>query len=105
MRSLCMHAQMNDLTHDIEQVVEQGRHEVDRIVSALADSARSTNRNQRVAAGVALASLAAVGIGVVVYRRRRRQTLAHRIKAGLPESIVELRRELKAVAKRRGVLG
>jgi hypothetical protein len=100
-----MQQQMNDMTYEIEQAVEHGRNEVDRIVSALVDSARSTNRSQRVAAGVALASMAAIGIGVVVYQRRRRHTLADRIKSALPDSILELPRGIKAAAKRRGVRG
>lgn len=92
--------QMTDqLLTDLEHIVQRGRDEADHILTVLADSARSTNRNQRIAAGVVLASLA-VGAGVLLYRRRRRKPLVSRLQGSLPGAIRDLPDELRTLARK-----
>lgn len=89
----------DQLMTDLDRIVQRGRDEADHILSVLADSARSTNRNQRVAAGVVLASLA-LGVGVLIYRQRRRKPLAARLHSSLPGAIRDLPDEIRTLAKK-----
>ena len=91
---------MIDLTTEIEKKVKDGYEEVDHLVGVLAKSVQSSDRNLRLAAGVALASLAALGLGVVVYRRRRRHSLASRVHDALPRSMKDVPEQLAAHLKR-----
>lgn len=52
-----------------------------------------------IVAGVAIAALA-VGIGMVVYRRRRRRTLAERLQGALPDSVWDLPGGIRGRLKR-----
>ena|SRR5258705_3977306 len=89
----------DQLMTDIDHIVRKGRDEADHILSILADSARSTNRNQRVAAGVVLASLA-LGVGLLIYSQRRRRPLTARLQGSLPGAIRDLPDELRTLAKK-----
>jgi hypothetical protein len=95
-----MRDEMSDLTSEIEKKVKDGYEEVDHLVGVLAKSVQSSDRNLRLAAGVALASLAALGLGVVVYRRRRRHSLASRVHDALPRSMKDVPEQLAAQLKR-----
>jgi uncharacterized protein HemX len=90
-----MREEMTDAQKTIEELVQDGREDVDRVIGMLATSVRSSSPRRRMAAGIALASVAAIGIGVVVFRRRRRQTLAARLQKALPDSMRELPDALK----------
>ncbi len=89
----------DQLVADIDHIVRQGRDEADHILGILADSARSTNRNQRVAAGVVLASLA-LGVGLLLYRQSRRRPLAAKLQGSLPGAIRDLPDELRTLARK-----
>ncbi len=91
---------MSELTSEIEKKVMDGYEDVDRLVGVLAKSVQSSDRNLRLAAGVALASVAALGLGVVVYRHRRRRTLGSRLHDALPRSMKDVPEELAAQLKR-----
>jgi hypothetical protein len=92
--------QMTDqLMTDLNQIVQRGRDEADHILGILADSARSTNRNQRIAAGVVLASLA-VGVGVLMYRQRRHRPFIARLPGSLPGPIRDLPGDVRDLARK-----
>jgi hypothetical protein len=95
-----MQDQMSDLTSEIEKRVRDGYEDVDHLVGVLAKSVQSSDRNLRLAAGVALASVAALGLGVVVYRRRRRRTLTSRLHDALSRSMKDVPEELATQLKR-----
>lgn len=99
-RYFTMEYEMSDLTSEIEKRVKDGYEDVDRLVGVLSKSVQSSDRNLRLAAGVALASMAAVGLGVVVYRHRRRRTLSSRLHDALPRSMKDVPEELAAQLKR-----
>ena len=93
-------AQMTDqLLTDLDRIVQRGRDEADHILGVLADSARSTNRNQRIAAGLVLASLA-VGVGVLVYSRRRHKPFIARLQGSLPGSLRDLPGDVRDLARK-----
>jgi len=89
----------DQLTTDIERIVKRGRDEADHILGILADSARSTNRNQRIAAGVVLASLA-LGVGLLIYSQRRQKPLAVRLQGSLPNAIRDLPDGIRTLARK-----
>ena len=92
--------QMTDqLMTDLEHIVQRGRDEADHILTVLADSARSTNRKQRIAAGVVLASLA-LGVGILVYRQRSRKPFIARLQNSLPGSLRDLPGDVRDLARK-----
>jgi len=99
-RYFLMRDEMSELTSEIEKKVMDGYEDVDRLVGVLAKSVQSSDRNLRLAAGVSLASVAALGLGVVVYRRRHRRTLGSRLHDALPRSMKDVPEELAAQLKR-----
>jgi hypothetical protein len=77
------------LTDEIERQVKAGRKVMDRtfhLVESQVKPVMSTRRAQ-VASGAILFAFVALGVGVLVYRRRRRPTLAARIGKVLPEDL------------------
>jgi len=89
----------DQLVTDLDRIVQSGRDGADHILSVLADSARSTNRNQRVAAGVVLASLA-LGVGLLLYSQHRRKPLTARLQDSMPGAIRDLPDELRTLARK-----
>lgn len=85
---------MPDL-RSVDDVVEEGRKELERAVDLVAARVRSASTRSRLVAGVALASVVALGIGIVIYRRRSSHTLAARLERALPDSVRELPQTLK----------
>jgi hypothetical protein len=82
---------MRVVTDQIGRQVAAGRRVMDRtfhVVEIQVRPAMSTRRVQ-VASGMMLGAIVALGIGVLVYRRRRRSTLASRLQSVLPEELVE----------------
>lgn len=87
---------MSAMTDQVEKKVKAGRRVVDRTFHVVEDQvapmvkrvgpAMSTRRAQ-IASGVIVGALLAFGIGMLVYRRRQRQTLTSRIQS-LPDELV-----------------
>ncbi|OLC27460.1 MAG: hypothetical protein AUG06_01125 [Actinobacteria bacterium 13_1_20CM_2_65_11] len=74
---------------EIERQVKAGRKAMDRtfhLVEKQVVPVMSTRRAQ-VASGAILFAFVALGVGILVYRRRRRPTLASRIRKVLPEDL------------------
>ena len=95
--------QMTDqLTSDFDRIVQRGRDGADHILGVLADSARSTSRSQRVAAGIVLASIA-LGVGALMYRQRRRKPMTARLRDYVPGAmgaIRDLPDEIRTLARK-----
>jgi hypothetical protein len=87
---------MSNLTDQIDRKVKSGAALVENAKSKLApvDSPRN-----RMAAGLLLAALA-VGVVMIIYSRRRRQTLAQRLSKAVPGSVRDFPDELVAQLKR-----
>ena len=87
---------MSAMTDQVEKKVKAGRRVVDRTFHVVEDqvapmvkrvSPAMSTRRARIASGVMVGALLALGIGMLAYRRRQRQTLASRIQA-LPDELV-----------------
>ena len=77
------------MTDEIERQVRAGRKVMDRtfhLVERQVKPVMATRRAQ-VASGAILFAFVALGVGLLVYRRRRRPTLAARIGKVLPEDL------------------
>jgi hypothetical protein len=87
---------MSNLTDQIDRQVKSGTALVKNAKSRLepVDSPRN-----RMAAGLFLAALAA-GAAMIIYSRRRRQTLAQRLSKAVPGSVRDFPDELVAQLKR-----
>src|SRR5712692_10954501 len=87
---------MSSLTDQIDRQVKSRTALVENAKSKLApvDSPRN-----RMAAGLLLAALAA-GAAMIIYSRRRRQTLAQRLQKAVPGSVRDFPDELVAQLKR-----
>ncbi|HEX7263675.1 MAG TPA: hypothetical protein VF383_05810 [Candidatus Dormibacteraeota bacterium] len=88
---------MSAMTDQVEKQVKAGKRVVDRTFHVVEEQvapivkrvgpAMSTRRAQ-IASGVVVGALLALGIGMVVFQRRRRSTLAARIQRALPDEVV-----------------
>ena len=87
---------VSNLTDQIDRQMKSGTALVEKARSKLApvDSPRN-----RVVAGLFLAALAA-GAAMIIYSRRRRQTLAQRLTRAVPGSVRDFPDELVAQLKR-----
>jgi hypothetical protein len=87
---------MSAMTDQVERKVKAGRRVVDRTFHVVEEQvapmvkrvgpAMSTRR-ARIASGVMVGALLALGIGMLVYQSRQQRTLASRIQA-LPDELV-----------------
>ena len=93
---------MRDMpVEDIHRRIRTRRQEVDHKLGLVKTTAQAlVRRHGGVATGVALAALAALGVCVIVYGRRQRQSLAERIHAALPWSVPDLPEEFAKGLKR-----
>jgi hypothetical protein len=93
---------MSAFADEIDRSMKSGRKEMSRTLEMLDSrvSPKVRRRGQMVAA-VALAALAAFGIGMAVERHRRRLTLAERIHNVLPSAVRDLPEEVASQLKRR----
>jgi chorismate mutase len=84
------------------QEPNQGAHEMETLQGKLDEIDRSSLEaiapRAGVAAGLLIAALA-LGVGFVIYRRRRRRSLAERLQNALPD-VDELRASLKRPLER-----
>jgi hypothetical protein len=93
---------MRDMpVEDIHRRIRTRRQEVDHKVGLVKTNAEAlVRRHGGAAAGVALTALAALGLYVIVYGRRQRQSLAERIHAAQPWSVPDLPEESAKRLKR-----
>ena len=92
---------MSSLTDEMTDQVNEGRkaivHKVDELRNAI--DGMDMSRGRLLIGGAAIAA-AAIGIGVIVYRRTRRRTLAQRVQDALPDSLRgQLKRPLQRAAQ------
>jgi hypothetical protein len=84
---------------EIDQEIRDTRNELDRKLAVLEQRAASgARRYGRIAAGVAV-GIVAVGIGVVIYRRRRERALVKQLHEVLFETIRDLPHEVASRLK------
>lgn len=91
---------MNPISEDISSQISAGRRTIQRSLEDMPTmSMEQVPRPVLMATGVAV-FVAAVGVGWMIYRSRRRRTLAERLHDALPESMGDLPGVLRAKAKR-----
>lgn len=90
---------MNTMSDDINSQISAGRRTIQRSLDDLPMSMDQVPRPVLMATGIAV-FVAAVGVGWMIYRSRRRRTLAQRLHDALPESMSDLPEVLRAKAKR-----
>lgn len=90
---------MKTMSDDINSQISAGRRTIQRSLDDMPMSMDQVPRPVLMATGIAV-FVAAVGIGWMVYRSRRRRTLAQRLHDALPESMSDLPEVLRAKAKR-----
>ena len=93
---------MRDMpAEDIDRPMTTRRQEVEHKLGLVKTKGEALVRHHGVVAiGVALTALAALGVGIIVYRRRQHQSLAERLHSGLPWSVPDLPEELVKGLKR-----
>jgi hypothetical protein len=92
---------MGAFADEIDRSVKAGRKEMNRTLDMLDSRLGPTARRRGgVLAALALAALAAFGIGMAYERRRRRRTLAERIHNVLPSVVRDLPEEVASQLKR-----
>ena len=90
---------MKTMSDEINSQISAGRRTIQRSLDDMPMSMDQVPRPVLMATGIAV-FVAAVGIGWMVYRSRRRRTLAQRLHDALPESMSDLPDVLRAKAKR-----
>lgn len=95
---------MNAMTDQLGRQVKAGRRVMDRTLQMVEKQVGPAmkqvgplikqvgpvmgTRRGRVASAAVLAAVAAMGVGMLVYRRRKRRTLASRLQRVLPDELV-----------------
>jgi sensor c-di-GMP phosphodiesterase-like protein len=88
---------MGNLTEQIDRQVKTGSA---LVTNARAKLAPVDSPRNRIAAGLMLGALAVGAAMMIIYSRRRRQTLADRLQKAIPGSVREFPDELVAQLKR-----
>jgi uncharacterized protein HemX len=93
---------MRDMpVEDIPRPMTTRRQEVDHKVRLAKTNVEAMVRSHGgVATGVALTALAALGLGIIVWRRRQQQSIAERMHTALPSSVPDLSEEFFKSLKR-----
>jgi hypothetical protein len=91
---------MGTLAGEITNQMKEGRKTIERSMSAMQDEIGSENMSRAgmVVAGVMVTALA-VGVGWMVYQRRRQRSLIERIQAAIPDAVKDLPDEVRARVK------
>lgn len=91
---------MGTLAGEITSQIKGGRKTVERSISEMQDEIGGENMSRvgMVVAGVMVAALA-VGVGWMVYQRRRQRSLIERMQAAIPDAVKELPDEVRARIK------
>jgi len=81
--------------------VNPRRQELEQRLAMMETKARVlAERHGRLAAGVALGLVAALGIGMLVYRRTQKKTVMRRMRSSIPDAAWDLPEELIAQLKK-----
>ncbi len=92
---------MNSIADEINSQITAGRRTIQRSMDDMPKlSVDEVPRPVLMATGMAV-FVAAVGIGWMVWRRRRQRTLVQRLQSALPDSVTEMPGLLRAKAKDR----
>jgi uncharacterized protein HemX len=76
------------------------RQELEQKLAVMESKARVlAQRHGRLAAGIALGAAAALGIGLVIYKRSQRQSVLRRMRNSIPDAAWDLPEELIAQLK------
>lgn len=91
---------MGTLAGEITNQMKEGRKTIERSMSDMKDQIGSENMSRAgmVVAGVMVTALA-VGVGWMVYQRRRQRSLIQRIQAAIPDAVKDLPEEVRARVK------
>jgi hypothetical protein len=94
-----MHAMPDD---EVERPpVNLRRQEMEQKLTVLETKARAlAHRHGRLAAGLAITAVAAFGLGMLVSRRRQRNSVMGRMHRAIPDSVWDLPEELVAQLKK-----
>jgi hypothetical protein len=78
------------------------REQLEQKLAVIEARARDlAQRHGRLATGIAAGAVAAFGLGMIVYRRRRKTSMVKRAQRAIPDSVWELPEELVARLKKR----
>lgn len=92
---------MNSIADEINSQISAGRRTIQRSMDDMPKlSVDEVPRPVLMATGIAV-FVAAVGIGWMVWRNRRRRTLVQRLQGALPDSVSDVPSMLRAKAKDR----
>ncbi len=90
---------MSTITDDINSQISAGRRTIQRSLDEMPTvNIAEVPRPVLMATGLAV-FVAAVGIGWMIYRSRRRQTLVQRLQGAIPDSVRDLPDGIRARAK------
>lgn len=85
----------------VDRPMTTRRQQVEHKLGLVKTKAEAVVRHQGiVVTGVALTALAALGVGIIIYRRRQHQSLAERLHSALPWSVPDLPEEFMKGLKR-----
>ena len=86
---------------DVERApMDRRRQQLDQRLAVIENRARDlAQRHGRLAAGIAIGAAAALGIGLMFYRRSQRQSMVSRMRSSIPDLAKDLPDELIAQLK------
>jgi hypothetical protein len=88
--------------NEIDMTRMSPREQLEQKLAVIEARARDlAQRHGRLATGIAVAAAAAFGLGMIVYRRRRKTSMVQRAQRAIPDSVWELPEELIARLKKR----
>lgn len=92
-------AAVNAVTDELGRGLRASRQVMDRTFHVVEKKVAPTlsTRRAQIAAGAILGAVVGIGAAILVYRRRRRRTLASRIQRVLPEQLVRARAVKRAL--------
>jgi hypothetical protein len=91
---------MGTFAGEITNQMKEGRQTIRRSLGEIEEQIGTENMSRAgmVVAGVMVAALA-VGVGWMVYQRRRRRSLIERLQAAIPDAVKDLPDEVRARVK------
>ena len=98
MKERKMHAMPGD---EIERSQVGPREQLEHTLTVMETRARElAERHGRLATGIALAAAAALGVGMLVYRRRRKTSMVRRAQRSIPQAVWDMPEEMIAQLKK-----
>lgn len=86
---------------EVERTPMSSREQLEQKLAVVETRARDlAQRHGRLAAGIAVTAAAALGLGMIVYRRRSRKSMLQRAQRAIPNSVWEMPEELIAQLKK-----